>query len=213
MKNLNEEVGNRIYTVRIEKGITLKELGDLVGLSESTVQRYEKGKIKNVDIKNIKNFAEALDISPAYLMGWNTSIDDKELSLEDSQLKESLNRMKGTISKFISDDMPEDIKKAIEAEKFVKLTLSQLNTLNSTLLGDNEDSIRSFMIFVYKTFPNDISETIDVHDFKKIYEDVRNFTEYNLMKIKLKSKSKIKELPQKEETPDHIKLNVTHEIE
>lgn len=74
MYNFNEKVGYRIFKARSEKGITLKELGDLIGIAESTAQRYEKGKIKSLDIEMIKRIAKALNVTPSYLMGW----EDKE---------------------------------------------------------------------------------------------------------------------------------------
>jgi transcriptional regulator with XRE-family HTH domain len=74
MNNFNEEVGTKIHKARIEKGITLKDLGDLIGIAESTAQRYEKGKIKSIDIEMIKKLAKALSVSPAYLMGWDDNI-------------------------------------------------------------------------------------------------------------------------------------------
>ncbi|MDR7856015.1 XRE family transcriptional regulator [Tissierella sp.] len=73
MSEYNLELGKRIYKARINKEITLKQLGDLVDLSESTVQRYEKGKIKNVDIEMVKKFAKALGVLPAHLLGWEMS--------------------------------------------------------------------------------------------------------------------------------------------
>lgn len=50
--------------------MTLRELGELVGLHESTVQRYEKGKIKKIDMEVIKEFARALRVNPVYILGW-----------------------------------------------------------------------------------------------------------------------------------------------
>lgn len=82
MDNFNEEVGKRIYKARTEKGITLKELGDLIGIAESTAQRYEKGKIKTLDIEMIKKLATALGVSPAHLMGWkNINLSEKTISI------------------------------------------------------------------------------------------------------------------------------------
>lgn len=69
--NFNEEVGKRIKAARTDAGLLLKELGDMVGLSDATIQRYEAGRIKGVDINLIKKIAAALDVSPAYLMGWD----------------------------------------------------------------------------------------------------------------------------------------------
>jgi transcriptional regulator with XRE-family HTH domain len=90
MDNFNEEVGYRIYKARAEKGITLKELGDLIGIAESTVQRYEKGKIKSLDIEMIKKLSKALNVSPAYLMGWDKDeylIISKELQMTKEVIK------------------------------------------------------------------------------------------------------------------------------
>lgn len=73
----NEEVGRRIKLARNDAQISLKELGNLVGLSDATIQRYEAGKIKGVDINLLQRIADALHVSPAYLMGWE---DEPDLS-------------------------------------------------------------------------------------------------------------------------------------
>lgn len=66
----NEKVGQRIKDLRKEKKISMAKLGELVNLHESTINRYEQGKIKSLDIDKIKEFAKALDTTPAFLMGW-----------------------------------------------------------------------------------------------------------------------------------------------
>lgn len=73
MTNYNKEFGKRIHNARKILGMTMKELGDLVGLHESTIKRYEDGKIKQLDIEKAKDFAKALKVSEPYLMGWEVS--------------------------------------------------------------------------------------------------------------------------------------------
>ena len=68
----NAKIGMRIKEARKAQKITLKELGSSVGISESTTKRYEDGQIKGVDVNIIKKFAAALDVSPAWLMGYDT---------------------------------------------------------------------------------------------------------------------------------------------
>lgn len=63
-------LSERIKNIRESKGITLKELGKKIGKTEATVQRYESGAIKNVNNEIVEDIAEALKVSPAYLMGW-----------------------------------------------------------------------------------------------------------------------------------------------
>lgn len=72
----NKLVGARIHSERQNKHLTLKELGTLVGISESTMQRYEKGKIKSIDIDMIKRFAKALNIPAENLMGWTQNFEE-----------------------------------------------------------------------------------------------------------------------------------------
>ncbi len=70
-KEYNIEIGRRIKEARKSQKITLKELGRGVGISESTTKRYEDGQIKGVDINIVIKFAAALDVSPAWLMGYD----------------------------------------------------------------------------------------------------------------------------------------------
>ena len=67
----NKTVGLRIKEARNNKQLSLKELGLKVGLSEGTMQRYETGQIKNVDINLLKKISEVLDCSQSYIMGWD----------------------------------------------------------------------------------------------------------------------------------------------
>lgn len=54
---------------RAELNLTLKEVGDRVGVSEGTVQRWESGNIKTLRHERITKLAEVLGVSPAELMG------------------------------------------------------------------------------------------------------------------------------------------------
>ena len=76
------QLGQRIKESRLSQKMTLKTLGHIIGLSESTTKRYEDGQIKSVSIDVIKRFAVALEVAPAYLMGWDTSsLSDLEKDL------------------------------------------------------------------------------------------------------------------------------------
>lgn len=65
----------RMKQSREKQGMTLAELGKKIGKTEATVQRYESGNIKNLKNDTIENIAKALNVNPAYLMGW---IDNNE---------------------------------------------------------------------------------------------------------------------------------------
>ena len=63
-------MSNRIRELRKKKGLTLLQVADQLGVTESTVQRYESGNIKNLKYETMIVLAELFDCSPCYLMGW-----------------------------------------------------------------------------------------------------------------------------------------------
>lgn len=60
---------NFIKTRRKELGITLEDIGNYVGVSKGTVQRWETGSISNMRRDRIKKLSEILQISPDILLG------------------------------------------------------------------------------------------------------------------------------------------------
>ncbi|RWZ62290.1 XRE family transcriptional regulator [Lacticaseibacillus paracasei] len=62
-------VGERMKTIRKQKGISADSLAAKIGVSRSTIFRYEKGDIEKVPIEVVAKVADALDIKPAVLMG------------------------------------------------------------------------------------------------------------------------------------------------
>ena len=64
------DIGDKIKQLREEKGMTLEELGNKVGVGKSTVRKWETGMIENMRRDKIKKVADALNVTPDYLMGW-----------------------------------------------------------------------------------------------------------------------------------------------
>lgn len=63
-------IGEKIKSLRLEKGLSLEELGKSVGVSKSTAQKWESGYIANMKRDKISLLAKVLGVSP------NTFIDD-----------------------------------------------------------------------------------------------------------------------------------------
>ena len=68
-----------IKSRRTELGLTLDQVAKKVGISIATLQRYESGEIDiyNVHLKKIEKLATALEVSPAFLMGWEKPEKDR----------------------------------------------------------------------------------------------------------------------------------------
>lgn len=67
------EFKDRIKSLRLSMNATMEDIANAVGVSKSTVQRWESGDIKNLRRDKIAKLAKALHTSPAYLMGWADS--------------------------------------------------------------------------------------------------------------------------------------------
>lgn len=80
--NFKKEVGRRLYNARKEKGYSRAKVGELVGLHETTVKRYEDGLIKALDIERLKSFAEVLGTSASELIGWESHETPSDSMLE-----------------------------------------------------------------------------------------------------------------------------------
>lgn len=66
MENNTRILGKLIHDKRKEKGYTLSELGELLGITKNAVYRYEKGLIKDIPLEKRIMLSKFLDIPPIY---------------------------------------------------------------------------------------------------------------------------------------------------
>ena len=76
------KVNERIHARRKELGLTLEDVGQLVGVGKSTVRKWETGDIANMRRDKIAQLAIALRMSPAELIDWDTYDNGSEYNLE-----------------------------------------------------------------------------------------------------------------------------------
>lgn len=77
-------IGDRIKEQRILMGITQEELGRIASVSKVTIHKYETNVITNIPSDRIEIIAKALNVKPAYLMGWSDENMGKEDYSEDT---------------------------------------------------------------------------------------------------------------------------------
>jgi transcriptional regulator with XRE-family HTH domain len=80
-------VGQRIKKRRKEIGMSADKLGEIIGKNRATVFRYEKGDIENMPLDILEAIADALLITPQYLMGWED--EEKTATKNDSGMSEA----------------------------------------------------------------------------------------------------------------------------
>lgn len=76
------KVNEIIKKRRKELGLTLKQVAEKLGVSESLISRYESNDVKNMGIDKIIPLAKALDTTPAFLMGWEDKKEKENINIE-----------------------------------------------------------------------------------------------------------------------------------
>ena len=100
-------LGDRIRTARKFRGMTLEELAERCGTIRQTIFKYEKGVVTNLPLNRVEQLAEALDVSPGYLMGWE-ELDREKISAAKQDLIAMI------------DDLPDDqVEKLLQIAKTV----------------------------------------------------------------------------------------------
>ena len=74
-------IGERIKKRRLEIGMTVDQLSDLIGKNRATIYRYESNEIEKFPIDVLYPLADALRTTPAYLMGWEEDTQPQEDSI------------------------------------------------------------------------------------------------------------------------------------
>ncbi|MGH2080037.1 helix-turn-helix domain-containing protein [Aerococcus urinaeequi] len=80
-------IGQRMKLRRQEINLSAEKLAEKLGVSKTTIYRYEKGEIEKFPIELVEPIAKALNTTPAYIMGWEVKDDINSIynQLEDSR--------------------------------------------------------------------------------------------------------------------------------
>lgn len=114
-------IGERIKSLRRQNGMTQTELGNIIGVQQSAIRKYEHGEITNIPSDKIEMIAKTFNVSPAYIMGWEETQPATPDDLErwDRDLNPD-----GKLAKEVK--LIEDVE-----NQWGKLTVDMINLFNS----------------------------------------------------------------------------------
>lgn len=96
---------NLLKTKRLEKRLTLEQVGKLVGVGKSTVRKWENGMIENMGRDKIVALSKALDISPLDILGIDKPQESTTKKILDNVFKKlELPRQKKVV-KFAKNEL------------------------------------------------------------------------------------------------------------
>lgn len=174
-KYVNGVFRDRLFRKVKEKGIKQCDMAKQAGIDRTTVYKYEKGEIKALSTKKVEEIAKKLDVSPAYLMGWDFDVDT---DINDS--KDILASLIGLVSEIdrinsqIDKKIPEGNAKANQKVSFETLkTYITEETKNCRRLGKSRKPINKGVWELYNLLLN-----YSMEDVRKIMKKtMENFSE------------------------------------
>ena len=111
-------IGDKIRDARINRGMTQEELGKAIGVQNSAIAKYEKGRVVNIKRSTLKKLSDVLGIAPSELIF--------EAYIEDEQQKNDIQA--DIILKMRTDDTFMST-----VEKLYKLDADKLESINQML--------------------------------------------------------------------------------
>lgn len=119
--------------LRKNKGLSMKELGEIIGVAESTVSQYETGK-REPDFETLLKLGEYFNVSVDYLLRGDisqnekaptlTKKDERDIAKTLANLKETLENEEGLM--FDGDPMSDEAKESILAAMELGLQAAKL---------------------------------------------------------------------------------------
>ena len=85
-------MNNRIRELRKKRNITMKQLGEVIDLAESTISQYETGK-RQPDNETLLKLSEFFDVTVGYLLGAESKeapAESGKRSVSDDDIKFAL---------------------------------------------------------------------------------------------------------------------------
>lgn len=64
-----------IKQLRIERGLTQEQLGNVIGVQKSAIAKYESGRVENLKRSSIEKLANYFGVTPSYLLGLDDTIE------------------------------------------------------------------------------------------------------------------------------------------
>lgn len=82
-------VGSAIRKLRLEKGMTQDELGELLGVKKSAVQKWESGRVTNLKQSTVKALCEIFDKNPVvFIFDSNELLNSEKIKHQISLIEQ-----------------------------------------------------------------------------------------------------------------------------
>lgn len=120
--NFNDVLSARLKEAREKRRLTTRELADRTGFGLSAISRYENGKVDKLPVDRLAVIAEALNVSPIWLMGF----DDEDYQPNENEY--TLNKDERYIIDAFREADTEDRMEIMIAARTARTNIEKNNT-------------------------------------------------------------------------------------
>lgn len=156
-------IGERIKQRRIELGLTQTELAHRLGNKSRTSVCTVETNREDLTMDRIRKYAEALETTPAYLMGWEETNEFKRRTIFEAELQEQGEKDAEAIIKYkktptVSDEEMRRLEQSYVAAQVIK-------RYNALL---NDPQIQRLLLAAETSSPEQINMAINLLSLKKV---------------------------------------------
>jgi transcriptional regulator with XRE-family HTH domain len=99
---LKIRTSKRIKELRLKYKYTMEALSELIGVSKSTIAKWENGYVDNIRQDNIIKLAEVFNVSPTYILGYVESEEEIRLKEFSDLYKQLTSEQKTLVDNMIT---------------------------------------------------------------------------------------------------------------
>ena len=130
-------VGKRIHEARVAADISMAKLGEKIGVTGSTIKRYEDGKFNRLGMDLLYKIAAALNVDIQTLIGYQENIitkkDERDITKDLNSIMEKLTNSEDGPLSYNGEEIPESTQQLLRDA--LDLGLRQLKIINKEKYG------------------------------------------------------------------------------
>lgn len=107
-------ISERLKNLRLSRKMTMEQVADAMSTTKQNIYKYEHGKIENMPLSRIEDYARLFHVTPAYIMGWE---EDKQSELLNMWEKLNDNGKEKLLD--YADDL-------VQSKKYTELNISEV---------------------------------------------------------------------------------------
>ena len=108
---------NLLKTKRLEKKLTLEQVGEMVGVGKSTVRKWENGMIENMGRDKIVALSKALNVSPLDILGIDKPKESTAKAILDNVFDELKEKRQLKVVEYAKSEL-DDQNKVVEISDY-----------------------------------------------------------------------------------------------